>query len=93
MFFPLASLYFIIRMHKDAIGIKDSTFKGEKYKTPKGHIVYGGGGIYPDEWLKQKNIIMDTAFAVLWDKNLLNEFFVSVKWTKLFFEICFILLI
>ena len=69
---------FIIRMHKDATGIKDSTFKGEKYKTPKGHIVYGGGGIYPDEWLKQKNIVMDTAFVVLWDKNLLNEF--VLKW-------------
>ena len=65
---------FISRMHDDAMGIKDSSYKGEKYKTPKGHIVYGGGGIYPDKWVSEKNIGLDTSFSVLWEKNLLNEF-------------------
>lgn len=65
---------FISRMHDDAMGIKDSSYKGEKYKTPKGHIVYGGGGIYPDKWVSEKNVFMDTSFAVLWEKSLLNDF-------------------
>ena len=65
---------FISRMHDDAMGIKDSSYKGEKYKTPKGRVVYGGGGIYPDKWVSEKNVFMDTSFAVLWEKSLLNDF-------------------
>ena len=65
---------FIHRMHEDAMGMQDSSFKGEAYKTPKGHLVYGGGGIYPDKWMSEKNILMDSSFSILWDKSLLNDF-------------------
>lgn len=65
---------FISRMHDDAMGIKDSSYKGEKYKTPKGHIVYGGGGIYPDKWVSEKNVFMDSSFTILWEQSLLNDF-------------------
>lgn len=65
---------FISRMHDDAMGIKDSSYKGEKYKTPKGHIVYGGGGIYPDKWVSEKNVFMDSSFTILWKQSLLNDF-------------------
>jgi carboxyl-terminal processing protease len=65
---------FITRMHEDAMGMQDSSYKGEKYKTPKGHLVYGGGGIYPDKWVSEKNVFMDTSFAILWKQSLLNDF-------------------
>jgi carboxyl-terminal processing protease len=65
---------FITRLHEDALGKQDSSFKGPSFKTPKGHLVYGGGGIYPDKWVNGVSIQMDTNYKVLWEDGLLNDF-------------------
>jgi carboxyl-terminal processing protease len=61
-------------LHEDALGKLDSSFKGASFKTPKGHLVYGGGGIYPDKWMSGATLMMDTSFKVLWEDGLLNDF-------------------
>ena len=66
-------MYFKI-VHDDAIGKHDSIFKGLSFKTPQGHLVYGGGGIYPDKWIGTKDLLIDSTFEVLWDDNFLSEF-------------------
>ena len=65
---------FINRMQDGAMGKQDSAIKGTPFKTPKGHVVYGGGGIYPDVWVAGNELIMDTAYKVLFDQSLLNDF-------------------
>ena len=65
---------FVMRMHEDAMGLKDSSFKGQAFKTPKGKVVYGGGGIYPDKWVTGRNEFVDSNFSVLWNQSLLNDF-------------------
>ena len=65
---------FVVRLHEDAMGKQDSSFKGASFKTPKGHLVYGGGGIYPDKWISGTNLMIDTSFKVLWEDGLLNDF-------------------
>lgn len=65
---------FVARLHEDALGKLDSSFKGASFKTPKGHLVYGGGGIYPDKWMSGATLMMDTSFKVLWEDGLLNDF-------------------
>jgi carboxyl-terminal processing protease len=65
---------YINRIEDNANGKKDSSFKGKAYKTPKGKIVYGGGGIYPDQWVTGSNIILDSAYSEIVEDNLLNDF-------------------
>jgi carboxyl-terminal processing protease len=65
---------FLTRVQDDAMGKPDSAIKGKAYKTPKGHVVYGGGGIYPDKWVNGSGIIMDSSYNELWEQNLLNDF-------------------
>jgi len=65
---------FVNRLHEDAMGKQDSNFKGDSFKTPKGHLVYGGGGIYPDKWVNGNTVLMDTSFKVLWEEGLMNDF-------------------
>ena len=65
---------FMNRMTEDAKGIVDATVKGKPYKTPKGHIVYGGGGIYPDKWIPGAVIHVDTNYRLLWEDNFINDF-------------------
>jgi carboxyl-terminal processing protease len=65
---------FINRVQDDASGKQDSVVKGKAYKTPKGKIVYGGGGIYPDKLVTSQGIIYDSTYSVIWDQNLLNDF-------------------
>jgi carboxyl-terminal processing protease len=69
---------FVHRVYEDALGKQDTTFKGIAYKTPKGHIVYGGGGIYPDTWVFNNDIMFDSNYSVLFAENLLNDF--VFKW-------------
>ena len=61
-------------IHEDAVGKQDSSFKGLSFKTPKGHLVYGGGGIYPDKWVSGNELALDSSYAVLWEDNLLSTF-------------------
>ena len=65
---------YIKRIHEDAMGITDSNFKGNSFKTPKGNLVYGGGGIYPNKWVGSNDILMDTSNEVMAQTALLNEF-------------------
>jgi carboxyl-terminal processing protease len=65
---------YVKRLHEDAIGMPDSNFKGNSFKTPKGNLVYGGGGIYPDKWVASNDILPDTTNNLLLQNNLVNEF-------------------
>lgn len=65
---------YINRIQEDVIGKKDSTVKGKAYKTPKGKLVYGGGGIYPDKWVAGSKLFLDSAYDLIWEQNLLNDF-------------------
>ncbi len=65
---------YVNRIQADAMGKQDSAVKGKAYKTPSGHLVYGGGGIYPDKWVNGSNIIVDSAYNKIWEQNLLNDF-------------------
>jgi len=65
---------YVKRLHEDAIGVPDSNFKGDSFKTPKGNLVYGGGGIYPDKWVASNDILLDTSNNLLLQNNLVNEF-------------------
>ena len=74
---------YVKRLHEDAIGITDSNFKGNSFKTPKGNLVYGGGGIYPDKWVVSNDIVMDTNNQLLLQNNLVNEFVLGFYLSKL----------
>jgi carboxyl-terminal processing protease len=65
---------YINRIQEDAMGKQDSAVKGKAYKTPKGKVVYGGGGIYPDKWVSGNDIILDSSYIKIWEQNLLNDF-------------------
>ncbi len=65
---------FLNRVQDDANGKLDSAVKGKAYKTPKGKVVYGGGGIYPDQLVASQGITYDSTHSVIWDQNLLNDF-------------------
>lgn len=69
---------YIARMRSDAKGEIDSAIKGKRFKTPKGHIVYGGGGIYPDKWINGNPVNVDSNYQQLWQDNLVNE--MAFKW-------------
>ena len=71
------------RVHEDAIGITDSNFKGNSFRTPKGNLVYGGGGIYPDKWVADNNILLDTANELLAQSSILNEFVLNFYLSQL----------
>ncbi|MFP5042447.1 S41 family peptidase [Parasediminibacterium sp. JCM 36343] len=67
----------IDRLHNGALLKADTiTKKGKAFKTPGGHIVYGGGGITPDIFVP---LALDTskaslAYIKLYYKNTLNNF-------------------
>ncbi len=65
---------FFNRVTSDAKGIPDSVAKGKSYKTAKGHIVYGGGGIFPDKWVNGHDQFLDSNFQIIWEQNLINDF-------------------
>jgi carboxyl-terminal processing protease len=65
---------FLNRVQDDANGKQDSAVKGKAYKTPKGKVVYGGGGIYPDMLVASQGIAYDSTYSIIWDQNLLNDF-------------------
>lgn len=65
---------FINRIQDDADGKQGSIIKGKSFKTPKGNVVYGGGGIYPDKIVSTDGVILDSSYNVIWEQNLLNDF-------------------
>jgi carboxyl-terminal processing protease len=65
---------FYNRLNLDIKGNPDTVQKGKAFKTPKGHIVYGGGGIYPDKWIASNSIYIDSNYQAIWQQNLVNQF-------------------
>ena len=65
---------YINRIQEEASGKQDSTVKGKSFKTPKGKLVYGGGGIYPDKWVADNTFPVDSNYNALWEQNLFNDF-------------------
>jgi len=57
-------------VNKDSIHLPDSL----KYKTPKGKIVYGGGGIMPDIFVPLDTNRFDDFYYEVMAKNLLYKF-------------------
>jgi carboxyl-terminal processing protease len=54
----------------DSIVLNDSL----KYKTPKGKIVYGGGGILPDIFVPMDSIVMDSLMFTIYSQALIERF-------------------
>lgn len=63
------------RFHNGEV-IKGDTTKqsGKQYKTPKGHIVYGGGGITPDIYIPFDTASMGKEATKLYLKGILSNF-------------------
>jgi carboxyl-terminal processing protease len=62
------------RIQDNAKGKQDTAAKGKAFKTPKGRLVYGGGGIYPDKWVNPNALILDSAYRMIVEQSLLNDF-------------------
>jgi carboxyl-terminal processing protease len=63
------------RYHNGLLDKTDSTvLKGKKYKTPAGHILYGGGGITPDVIVPLAASLQDTLIMQLYLSNTLSNF-------------------
>jgi carboxyl-terminal processing protease len=54
----------------DSIVLNDSL----KYKTPKGKIVYGGGGILPDIFVPMDSLIIDSLLFKIYQQALIERF-------------------
>lgn len=48
--------------------------KGASYKTPKGNVVYGGGGIMPDVFVPYDTTKINSATIKLNNENILDEY-------------------
>jgi len=59
--------------HADSIHFNDSLM----YKTPKGKVVYGGGGIMPDVFVAADTSERTPLLIQLYMKNVLNQFSIS----------------
>lgn len=65
----------IDRLHNGELVKADtSTPKGKAYKTPKGHTVYGGGGITPDIFVPFDTASQPRQIIDLYLKGTLNNF-------------------
>ena len=56
--------------HKDSMKILDTTL----YKTVKGRIVYGGGGVIPDEFVPLDTTMNSKLLYDITEKNLISSF-------------------
>lgn len=48
--------------------------KGQSFRTPSGHLVYGGGGIVPDIFVATDTFYKKKALAHLYASNILNRY-------------------
>ncbi len=63
------------RYHTGGIVSGDSAQpKGPSFKTPKGHIVYGGGGITPDYFVAFDTNMVHSILGKLYAKDVLEKF-------------------
>ena len=66
---------------KDSIPVVDSL----KFKTPKGKVVYGGGGIIPDVFVSFDTTQYSLLFQQIMDEMLIDQYFIQHihKWLPL----------
>jgi carboxyl-terminal processing protease len=65
----------IERFHDGEVVIGDTSKpKGEAFKTPKGHIVYGGGGITPDVFVPYDTSNINSDVIKMYYKGTINNF-------------------
>jgi len=65
----------IDRFHNGEVVVGDTTTPtGKAYKTPAGHLVYGGGGITPDVFVPFDTSAQPKAITELYYKGTLNKF-------------------
>ncbi|MBN1651279.1 MAG: S41 family peptidase [Bacteroidales bacterium] len=64
------------RLHKEMLSSPDSTSIPDslKYKTRKGRIVYGGGGIWPDVFIPADTSINFTFYNKLINQSIIYQF-------------------
>ncbi len=63
------------RFHDGEVVIGDTTKpKGHAFKTPNGHLVYGGGGITPDIFVGYDTTMQPKEVMQLYAKNTLADF-------------------
>lgn len=67
---------FYFRLLEEDVSMVDSLNFSDtiKYKTPKGKIVYGGGGIMPDIYIAHKSEFVSAYYRKITNKNLINDF-------------------
>ena len=66
----------VSRYHNESIeSLNDSNISlGKAFKTPSGHVVYGGGGITPDIFIPLDTSKSSLAYARLFFRNTLSSF-------------------
>ena len=65
----------LTRVHKTNLNGTDSSIeKTVKYKTQKGKILFGEGGITPDQTVLTDMVLFDTALNSLYENNTLGNF-------------------
>lgn len=63
------------RFHDGEVIVGDTAKpKGEAFKTPNGHLVYGGGGIMPDIFVPYDTTSQPKAVVQLYMQNILTDF-------------------
>lgn len=64
------------RYHRGELYAEDSskTPTGKAFKTPKGKLVYGGGGITPDIFVAFDTTAIDSSITQLYQRNTLGKF-------------------
>lgn len=58
----------------EVVKVDSSLLKGKAYKTPKGHTVFGGGGITPDIFVPYDTSKLPKALLKMYYKNTLSNF-------------------
>ncbi|RTL53268.1 MAG: PDZ domain-containing protein [Sphingobacteriales bacterium] len=65
----------INRFHDgELLKLDSSKLNGPAYKTPNGHLVYGGGGITPDIFVPYDTTLLRSSLNKIFSKNTINWF-------------------
>ncbi|WP_298299399.1 S41 family peptidase [Hydrotalea sp.] len=65
----------INRFHDgELLKLDSSKLKGTAYKTPNGHLVYGGGGVTPDIFVPYDTTLLRSSLNKIFSKNTINRY-------------------
>lgn len=62
------------RYRRGELTVADTTAKGPSFKTPKGHLVFGGGGIMPDVFVPYDTTKIKSIATKLFYNNTLDKY-------------------